>query len=156
MSDSSDNNAGGFVLLFYLFVLVVAVIALFIAFTIKGAVLIWNFTQKAWLSLTWVAVNLSYAGVFYYYNFMVATTAKSFVFVGTTYYLIALGLIIAATIYYINKNSEQFYYACEQTREARENNENGIQIPFWLKLFGFAFVVKSSYNAGRKIGKSIV
>lgn len=153
MSDDNNSNASGFLILFYLFVLVVALIALFIAFTINGAVLIWNFTQKAWLSLTWVAVNFSYAGVFYYYNFMVATTAKSFVFVGTTYYLIALGLIIAATIYYIRKNPEQFYYACEQTREAREN---GIQIPFWLKLFGFAFIAKSSFDAGRKIGKSIV
>jgi len=156
MSDENNSNASGFLILFYLIVLVVALIALFIAFTIHGAILIWNFTQKAWLSLTWVAVNICYASIFYYYNFVAIPVTKGFVFFGFAYYLVALGVIIAATIYYIRKNPEQFYYACEQTREARENNENGIQIPFWLKLFGFAYIAKSSFDAGRKIGKSIV
>lgn len=153
MSDDNNSNASGFLILFYLIVLVVALIALFIAFTIHGAILIWNFTQKAWLSLTWVAVNICYASIFYYFNFVAIPVTKGFVFVGFAYYLVALGVIIAATIYYIRKNPEQFYYACEQTREARENK---IQIPFWLKLFGYTYIAKSSFDAGRKFGKSIV
>lgn len=156
MADSSDDNANGFILLFYMIVLTLIVIILFIAFTINGAIIIWNLTRKAWLSILWILVNLSYAGVFYYYNFVVITAAKSFVFVGTTYYLIALGLIIGIAIYYISKNSEQFDDANEQTFETIDKNENGIHIPFWLKLFGFAFIIKSSYNAGRKIGKTIL
>jgi hypothetical protein len=153
MSDNSNSNAGGLLILFYILILVILAVALFMAFTARGAILIWNFTQKAWLSVSWVAVNVCYAMIFYYYNFMVVTTAKSFVFVGTTYYLVALGIIIGIAIYYIRKNPEQFYYACEQTREAREN---GIQIPFWLKLIGYTYIAKSSFDAGRKIGKSIV